>query len=107
MMSLYLILSVLILFSCRITGHLGSGQFGKVAKGVWHTDQGDLDIAVKKLNDKASERDTVRFLQEAAIMGQFKHPNIVRLHGVVTVGSPVRLVDIYYRICRLDPYVSD
>ena len=74
---------------CRITGHLGSGQFGKVAKGVWHTDQGDLDIAVKKLNDKASEKDTVRFLQEAAIMGQFKHPNIVRLHGVVTVGSPV------------------
>lgn len=60
-----------------------------MAKGVWHTDQGDLDIAVKKLNDKASERDTVRFLQEAAIMGQFKHPNIVRLHGVVTVGSPV------------------
>ena len=73
----------------RITGHLGSGQFGKVAKGVWHTEQGDLDIAVKKLNDKASEKDTVRFLQEAAIMGQFKHPNIVRLHGVVTVGSPV------------------
>ena len=73
----------------RIMGHLGSGQFGKVAKGVWHTEQGDLDIAVKKLNDKASEKDTVRFLQEAAIMGQFKHPNIVRLHGVVTVGSPV------------------
>ena len=56
---------------------------------MWHTEQGDLDIAVKKLNKKASERDTVRFLQEAAIMGQFKHPNIVRLHGVVTVGSPV------------------
>ena len=48
-----------------------------------------MDIAVKKLNKKASERDTVRFLQEAAIMGQFKHPNIVRLHGVVTVGSLV------------------
>ena len=78
----------------RITGHLGSGQFGKVAKGVWHTEQGDLDIAVKKLNDKASEKDTVRFLQEAAIMGQFKHPNIVRLHGVVTVGSPVSAYSI-------------
>ena len=56
---------------------------------MWHTEQGDLDIAVKMLNKQSSERGTVRFLQEAAIMGQFKHPNIVRLHGVVTVGNPV------------------
>ena len=75
-----------------MTGHLGSGQFGKVARGVWHTEQGDLDIAVKMLNSKSSEKGTVRFLQEAAIMGQFKHPNIVRLHGVVTVGNPVSAV---------------
>ena len=31
----------------------------------------------------------MRFLQEAAIMGQFCHPNVVRLYGVVTVGDPV------------------
>ena len=73
----------------RITQHLGSGEFGTVCKGVWHTDQADLDVAVKMLNCKASEVDTVRFLQEAAIMGQFRHPNVVRLHGVVTVGEPV------------------
>ena len=28
-------------------------------------------------------------LQEAAIMGQFHHPNIIKLHGVVTVGEPI------------------
>ena len=54
-----------------------------------------MDIAVKMLNKKSSERETVRFLQEAAIMGQFKHPNIVRLHGVVTVGNPVSVTAIY------------
>lgn len=72
-----------------ITEHLGSGEFGTVCKGEWHTAMGMLDVAVKMLNNKATERDTVRFLQEAAIMGQFRHPNIVRLHGVVTVGEPV------------------
>ena len=51
--------------------------------------KGTLDVAVKMLNSKATEKDVVRFLQEAAIMGQFRHPNIVRLHGVVTVGEPV------------------
>ena len=46
-------------------------------------------VAVKKLKENASESDHVMFLQEAAIMGQFWHPNVVALHGVVTVGEPV------------------
>ena len=36
--------------------------------------------------------DQVKFLQEAAIMGQFKHPNVIKLYGVVTVGEPVSTV---------------
>ena len=47
-------------------------------------------VAVKKLRENASDSDQVRFLQEAAIMGQFWHPGVVSLHGVVTVGDPVR-----------------
>ena len=50
-----------------------------------------MQVAVKVLTSGASELDRVRFLQEAAIMGQFYHPNIVRLHGVITVGNPVKL----------------
>ena len=37
---------------------------------------------MKSLNCNASEEDRVKFLQEAAIMAQFKHPNVVALHGV-------------------------
>ena len=48
-----------------------------------------MRVAVKALKSGASEIDRVKFLQEAAIMGQFYHPNIVRLHGVVTMGEPV------------------
>ena len=48
-----------------------------------------MQVAVKALNREASEGEKIKFLQEAAIMGQFIHPNIVKLHGVVTMGNPV------------------
>ena len=44
---------------------------------------------MKTLRSDAVEGDRVSFLQEAAIMGQFQHPNIVTLMGVVTIGNPV------------------
>ena len=36
------------------------------------------------LNTHASEKNKLRFLQEAAIMCQFDHQNVIKLHGVVT-----------------------
>lgn len=48
-----------------------------------------MDVAVKVLKSRCEAQDKVRFLQEAAIMGQFNHENIVKMHGVVTVGEPV------------------
>ena len=46
-------------------------------------------MAVKQLQPGASDDEKVKFLQEAAINGQFRHPNVVQLMGVVTVGEPV------------------
>ena len=68
---------------------LGSGQFGVVSKGVWQSPKGAMDVAVKQLQSGVSEEEKVKFLQEAAINGQFRHPNVVQLMGVVTVGEPV------------------
>ena len=48
------------------------------------------EVAVKLMEDGASEEERVKFLQEAAIMGQFKHPNIVKIIGVIT-DQPVSL----------------
>ena len=73
----------------RIIEHLGAGQFGTVNKGLWQSPDGTMEVAVKTLQPNASEMDKVKFLQEAAIMGQFLHPDVVKLHGVVTVGQPV------------------
>ena len=77
---------------CRIKKHLGSGQFGLVNMGEWCQSSEVVNVAVKTLRPQSSDEEKVKFLQEAAIMGQFLHPNVVRLYGVVTVGEPVSCV---------------
>ena len=52
-----------------------------------------VDVALKSLN-KTSEEDKVKFLQEAAIMAQFRHPNVIMLYGVVVRGNPVSLTSV-------------
>ena len=95
-------------FNYRATEHIGSGQFGLVQKGVWHSPHGSVMVAIKTLNEHTSEEEKVKFLQEAAIMGQFHHPNIVKLHGVVTVGEPVSILIYGYaqiHVCMYMYYV--
>ena len=72
---------------CRMCNTLGSGHYGTVRMGVLsqHNNSTDpVQVAVKTLNSQCSESDRVKFLREAAIMGQFVHNNVVQLHGVVT-----------------------
>lgn len=73
---------------------VGRGHFGVVFKGEWVTAPGaegggKLDVAVKTLKEGVAVKDRIKLLQEAAIIGQFSHPNIVKLHGVV-IGKQVR-----------------
>ena len=72
---------------------IGSGQFGKVHQGEWTApgSEDKVDVAMKTLKEGAGEENKVKFLQEAAIMGQFSHLNVVKLYGVVTEGEPVSL----------------
>ena len=70
---------------CSILQALGSGEFGTVHLGIWSNGSADpVQVAVKTLNSQCSASDRVKLLREAAIMGQFVHNNVVRLHGVVT-----------------------
>ena len=70
---------------------IGSGEFGTVFKGYWNQRSYRKKVAIKALNLQAQEKDRIKFLQEAVIMGQFRHPNIVKLFGVVKEGEPVSL----------------
>ena len=58
-------------------------------RGEWESPDGSVEVAVKMLKAGSAKDDRVKFLQEAALMGQFQHDNVVRLHGVVTIGEPV------------------
>ena len=58
----------------------------------WSISGATKHLAVKTLRTELPEEEKVRFLQEAAIMGQFSHPHVVKLYGVVTVGIPVSVV---------------
>ena len=76
---------------CRLLKAIGSGEFGNVYKAQWSISGTLKEVAVKTLKPGSSENDRVRFLQEAAIMGQFNHPYVVKLYGVVTLKDPVSL----------------
>ena len=76
--------------SVTMSSQLGAGQFGEVYKGELQTPYGPVDAAVKLVKKGAPQEERVKLLQEAAILGQFKHRHIVRLIGVVTLGKQVR-----------------
>ena len=58
-------------------------------RGQWTYSDKVLDVAVKILTDAHDETSKVKFLQEAAIMSQFRHPNVIKLYGVVNGGNQV------------------
>ena len=77
----------------RIHHQIGSGEFGIVSLAQWRDSSSESTIvAVKSLNSQCSESERVKFLREAAIMGQFLHNNIVRMHGVVTEEENMMIV---------------
>jgi len=89
----------------RIDHKIGSGQFGTVHKGQW--DSCHTNVAIKTLNYMSTESDKMKFLREAAIMGQFLHNNVVQLHGVVTEEENMMIVMEYMPKGDLHAYLSE
>ena len=61
-----------------------------------------LEVAVKQPKQSASgSNDKVKLLQEAAILGQFKHPRVTKLYGLVTESEPVSISERFvYCTCN-------
>lgn len=67
---------------------LGGGQYGDVYEALWK--RYNLTVAVKTLKeDTMALKD---FLEEAAIMKEMKHPNLVQLIGVCTREPPFYII---------------
>ncbi|KAE8298448.1 Ephrin type-A receptor 2 [Larimichthys crocea] len=87
---------------------IGVGEFGEVFRGVMKTPvRGEVPVAIKTLKPGYSEKQRQEFLSEASIMGQFSHPNIIRLEGVVTKYKHVMIVTEYMENGALDTYLKD
>ena len=85
----------------ELQDEIGSGQFGQVYKALWHTSgeqstpfnkKDALPVAVKTLHSTSTTEMKTTFIQEAAIMGQFSHPNVLRLLGIVSCTEPFMIV---------------
>uniref|UniRef100_A0A3B4AMW6 Ephrin type-A receptor 6 n=1 Tax=Periophthalmus magnuspinnatus TaxID=409849 RepID=A0A3B4AMW6_9GOBI len=103
----------------RIERVIGAGEFGEVCSGRLRTPgKKEIAVAIKTLKGGYVERQRRDFLREASIMGQFDHPNIIRLEGVVTkskyicnwscyafTGRPVMIVVEYMENGSLDSFL--
>ena len=90
----------MIQFGCRVISHIGNGEFGSVAKAYWKRKSGQVEVAVKSvplLENCSNSEERVKLLQEAVMMGQFRHPNVVQLHGIATAGTSVSLQATHMR----------
>ncbi|KAK7915991.1 hypothetical protein WMY93_011752 [Mugilogobius chulae] len=87
---------------------IGVGEFGEVFRGVMKSPvRGEVPVAIKTLKPGYSEKQRQDFLSEASIMGQFSHPNIIRLEGVVTKFKHAMIVTEYMENGALDTYLRD
>ncbi|XP_065370675.1 ephrin type-B receptor 1-B isoform X3 [Calliphora vicina] len=87
---------------------IGGGEFGDVCRGrlkIPPTFVQDIDVAIKTLKPGSSEKARCDFLTEASIMGQFDHPNVIYLQGVVTRSNPVMIITEYMENGSLDTFL--
>ncbi|XP_016393837.1 ephrin type-A receptor 3-like [Sinocyclocheilus rhinocerous] len=85
---------------------VGAGEFGEVCSGrLKLPSKKEICVAIKTLKAGYTERQRRDFLSEASIMGQFDHPNIIRLEGVVTRSKPVMIVTEYMENGSLDGFL--
>ncbi|XP_020666008.1 ephrin type-A receptor 6 isoform X2 [Pogona vitticeps] len=90
----------------RIERVIGAGEFGEVCSGRLKTPgKKEIPVAIKTLKGGYVDRQRRDFLREASIMGQFDHPNIIRLEGVVTKSRPVMIVVEYMENGSLDSFL--
>ncbi|XP_062260937.1 ephrin type-B receptor 3 [Platichthys flesus] len=93
--------------SCvKIEEVIGAGEFGEVCRGrLKQPSRREMVVAIKTLKAGYTERQRRDFLGEASIMGQFDHPNVIRLEGVLTRICPVLIITEFMENGALDSFL--
>lgn len=85
---------------------LFTGEFGEVCSGhLKLPGKREIFVAIKTLKSGYTEKQRRDFLSEASIMGQFDHPNVIHLEGVVTKSSPVMIITEFMENGSLDSFL--
>ncbi|MGH0118405.1 UNVERIFIED_CONTAM: hypothetical protein FKN15_023341 [Acipenser sinensis] len=92
--------------SVKIEQVIGAGEFGEVCSGhLKLPGKREIFVAIKTLKSGYTEKQRRDFLSEASIMGQFDHPNVIHLEGVVTKSSPVMIITEFMENGSLDSFL--
>ena len=70
--------------------------------GIYDSKQ---EVAIKTLKCGSTPEEKLNFLTEASIMGQFDHPNVIRLEGVVTKSLPLMIITEFMDNGSLDNFL--
>ncbi|XP_064409012.1 ephrin type-B receptor 4-like [Latimeria chalumnae] len=90
----------------KIEEVIGAGEFGEVCRGRLKVPgKKENYVAIKTLKGGYTEKQRREFLSEASIMGQFDHPNIIRLEGVITNSCPVMIITEFMENGALDSFL--
>uniref|UniRef100_A0A8C1D9L2 receptor protein-tyrosine kinase n=1 Tax=Cyprinus carpio carpio TaxID=630221 RepID=A0A8C1D9L2_CYPCA len=90
----------------KIEQVIGAGEFGEVCSGNLRLPgKREILVAIKTLKSVYTEKQRRDFLSEASIMGQFDHPNIIHLEGVVTKSTPVMIITEFMENGSLDSFL--
>ena len=76
----------------KLFNRLGGGHFGEVWRGTLDTPIGEIPVAIKLMKHTSETQEELAFLQEATIIGQFNHINVLKLIGVTTVSDPKLII---------------
>ncbi|XP_013104155.2 insulin-like receptor [Stomoxys calcitrans] len=71
---------------------LGQGSFGMVYEGILKSCEDDTPCAIKTVNENATDRERINFLNEACVMKQFDTYHVVHLLGVCSRGQPALVI---------------
>uniref|UniRef100_A0A671KN71 receptor protein-tyrosine kinase n=1 Tax=Sinocyclocheilus anshuiensis TaxID=1608454 RepID=A0A671KN71_9TELE len=93
--------------SCvKIEEVIGAGEFGEVCRGRLRIPgKKENYVAIKTLKGGYTDKQRRDFLSEASIMGQFQHPNIIHLEGIITASCPVMILTEFMENGALDSFL--
>uniref|UniRef100_A0A673IGR8 receptor protein-tyrosine kinase n=1 Tax=Sinocyclocheilus rhinocerous TaxID=307959 RepID=A0A673IGR8_9TELE len=92
----------------KIEEVIGAAQFGEVSRGRYRPlGRREVLVAVKTLRWGVTDREKNVFLSEAGVLGQFDHPNVLKLEGVITRTPPERIITEFMENGPLDAFLRE